>query len=338
MTDLKRKAVPALVLALALTLAGCTRPGSVSSPFCSDNIYIDQVELGDVIILDEAVPLSEAPAAGLTDRMLLPEASGRLTRSNSKAAIDYSNTADGYVMVRFTAATAKRLRVRVAGPGTVYTYELPAGAWTSFPLTDGDGAYKITVYENTRGSKYATVLAAEFNAALRDEFAPFLLPNQYVDYAQAPDTLALAAELTRGLDDPLSKVESVYRYVVHELSYDTEKAAAVQSGYLPVLDDVLAAKKGICFDYAALMAGMLRSQGVPCKLITGYVPVGDGQLGYHAWISVWSEEAGWVEGVVYFDGRAWQRMDPTFASSSNGSARIMQFIGDGSNYTVKYIY
>ena len=25
-------------------------------------------------------------------------------------------------------------------------------------------------------------------------------------------------------------------------------------------------KKGICFDYAALMTGMLRSQGIPCKL------------------------------------------------------------------------
>jgi transglutaminase-like putative cysteine protease len=78
---------------------------------------------------------------------------------------------------------------------------------------------------------------------------------------------------------------------------------------------------------------MLRSQGVPCKLVVGYA----GQA-YHAWISAWSEETGWVDGVVYFDGVNWQRMDPTFASSSNRSASVMKYIGDGKNYTVKYLY
>ena len=31
-------------------------------------------------------------------------------------------------------------------------------------------------------------------------------------------------------------------------------------------------------------------------------------------------------------------MDPTFASSANRSESIMQYIGDGSNYSVKYVY
>jgi hypothetical protein len=31
-------------------------------------------------------------------------------------------------------------------------------------------------------------------------------------------------------------------------------------------------------------------------------------------------------------------MDPTFASSGNQSESIMKYIGDGSNYTVKYLY
>ena len=107
----------------------------------------------------------------------------------------------------------------------------------------------------------------------------------------------------------------------------------MRCGYLPVLDTVLAEKKGICFDYAALMAGMLRSQGIPCKLVVGYAGTA-----YHAWISVWTEASGWVEGAIYFDGTTWQRMDPTFASSGKGSESIMKYIGDGSNYTVKYLY
>ena len=90
---------------------------------------------------------------------------------------------------------------------------------------------------------------------------------------------------------------------------------------------------GICFDYAALMAGMLRSQGVPCKLVIGYA----GDV-YHAWISVWSEETGWIEGIVFFDGENWQRMDPTFASSAEGDPAILEYIGNGSHYSAKYIY
>ena len=59
---------------------------------------------------------------------------------------------------------------------------------------------------------------------------------------------------------------------------------------------------------------------------------------YHAWINVWSEENGGVDGAVFFDSTTWQRMDPTFASSSKQSASVMAYIGDGSNYTVKYQY
>ena len=57
--------------------------------------------------------------------------------------------------------------------------------------------------------------------------------------------------------------------MVNNITYDTELAETVKSGYLPVLDKVLESKKGICFDYAALMTGMLRSQSVPCKLVVG---------------------------------------------------------------------
>ncbi len=191
----------------------------------------------------------------------------------------------------------------------------------------------MTLLENTQGSKYAVLVSASFKVTLKDEFAPFIRPNQYVDYSDATNTVKKAEELAGKETDPLKKVEKVYDFVVKNLTYDTQKASTVKSGYLPVLDNVLSAKKGICFDYASLMTGMLRSQGVPCKLVVGYAG-----KAYHAWISVWTEETGWVDGAIYFDGSTWQRMDPTFASSSKSSAAIMKYIGDGSNYTTKYLY
>ena len=66
--------------------------------------------------------------------------------------------------------------------------------------------------------------------------------------------------------------------------------------------------------------------------------VGYAGTAYHAWISVWSEETGWVDGTIYFDGISWQRMDPTFASSGKQSVAIKKYIGDNANYTVKYTY
>ncbi|MDY3905978.1 MAG: transglutaminase-like domain-containing protein [Lawsonibacter sp.] len=322
----------AFILAFLL-LAGCGPAPSYQTegPSSTDVSYIDTVTIEQADLEDEMIALSDAPAALPT--MLTPSAPGTLEKRNNKAVIDYSNTQDGYVMVQYTASTDKRLKAQVKGPTTTYTYNLTVGQWATFPLSDGNGTYQFVIYENIEGTKYACVLSQSHTVTLTDEFAPFLRPNQYVDYAPAVNTVAKAEELTRDITEPLKKVEAVYNFVVNSLTYDKQLAATVQSGYLPVLDTVLDKKSGICFDYAALMTGMLRSQGVPCKLVVGYA----GST-YHAWISVWSQETGWVDGVIYFDGASWKRMDPTFASSGKQSQSIMAYIGDGSNYAPKYFY
>ena len=332
-----KKLVP-LLLAVTL-LAGCGQTGSPNTGdtgLDEENIYVDAVELSvDPIedeIADEGIALASSPAA--VAKVLKPVASGKKVEKNDKATIDYSNAKDGYVMVKFTATTKKRLKVLVKGPsGATYQYNLPAKEWTTFPFSDGNGKYTVSVHENTTGSKYARVLTLNLDVKLTDEFAPFIRPNQYVDYEDATNTIAMAQKLAGKEKDAMKKVEKIYDYVVKNFTYDTAKASSVQSGYLPDLDKVLKAKKGICFDYAAVMVGMLRSQGVPCKLVVGYA----GDI-YHAWISVWSEKTGWVDGAIRFNGKTWERMDPTFASSAKSSSYIMKYIGDGSNYNPKYIY
>ena len=350
-----RRAFAALVLAATL-LSGCGAVNSHHDP--SGEAAEEAVALragAEWIFEGAAVPMEAAPeqsagpeaaqnaadlgtvanpeAPAALPLTLVPEAPGIKQKKNSRAMIDYSNTAEGYVMVQFTAATQKRLKAQVAGPTTTYTYDLTVGEWEVFPLSDGNGNYKVTVFENVSDNQYTMELSASFSVELNDQFGPYLYPNQYVDYSGAVNAAAKAAELVKGKDRTLDKVFAVYDYVVKNLSYDYAKAATVTSGYLPVLDSVLQEGKGICFDYASLMAGMLRSQGIPCKLVVGYAG-----KAYHAWISVWTEESGWVDGVIYFDGITWKRMDPTFASSAKRSAEIMAYIGNDVNYTAKYLY
>lgn len=305
------------IVAVLLLLAVCLTTG------CAKIAPDAEIEIEDM----------EPALADMPTTMLLPVASGTSTKKAGGAEIDYSNTADGYVMARYAGTSTSRLKVQVAGPSTTYTYDLPTGGWVTFPLSDGNGQYKTSVFQNTTGKKYAVLATVSFSVTLKDDFAPFLRPNQYVDYSNATNTVAKAAELTKGMTKALDKVGAIYDYVVANMTYDKQKAATVQSGYLPVLDNVLSAKKGICFDYAALMTGMLRSQGVPCKMVIGYAGTA-----YHAWVSVWTEDTGWIDGVIFFDGKVWQRMDPTFASTGNSSDSVMKYIGDGSNYTTKYLY
>ena len=185
-------------------------------------------------------------------------------------------------------------------------------------------------YENIEGSSYAVLFKDSFDAPLENELLPFLYPNQFVDFDADSRAVATAAETVAGATDDLDAVAAIYHYVVENITYDAEKAATVTSGYLPVVDETLASGKGICFDYAALTVAMLRSQNIPARLEIGYA--GDA---YHAWISVYTEETGWIDRLIEFSGD-WTRMDPTFAAGRESSEAVLQYIGDGSNYTVQY--
>ena len=319
-----------ILMVLAVFLAGCAGELPPETLPTEQKAATEPTEV-TMAIREEAAYLAEEvpPPTGV---VLEPEAPGEREERSDGAVVDYSHAEEGYIMVQHFGETDKRLKALLYGPTTTYNYNLPVGEWAVLPLSDGDGTYKVGIYRNIRGMEYAMVMMTEFHATLEDEFAPFLRPNQYVNYQIAPNTVAVGAELCDGMDSALEKVAVVYDFVVQNIRYDYDKASTIQSGYLPDLDEILEIRKGICFDYAAMMTAMLRSQQVPCKLVVGYV----GDI-YHAWISIWSEEDGWIDGAIFFDGLTWKRMDPTFVSSAEDREEILKFVENG-NYKVKYLY
>ena len=312
-----------LVVSLAAGLfSGC---GQTAKAYC------ELFDLGSVEIADEVVALSASPAA--VANYMLPVPSGTAVKEKNGAVIDYSNVTDGYVMAQYKNETDKALRVQIEGPATKYSYNLKPGDWATYSLSDGNGSYKVGVYIAVEGNKYSKVTSASFDVTMKDEFGPFLYSNPYVNFEKAPNTIDMAEKLTKGRESVLDKVSAIYDYVISNFTYDDELAQTVSSNYLPELDSVLEKKSGICFDYASVMAGMLRSQKIPVKLVIGYA-----DSIYHAWLTVYSEETGWVDAAVYFDGKTWMRMDPTFAATGGNTEKVKQFIGNGENYIAKYFY
>ncbi len=267
-----------------------------------------------------------------TPDCLVPSADGTTVYSNPYVSIDASNINEGYVMASYLGS-CPIVKLQLVGPDHMtYTYDLTGKEYEVFPLSVGNGTYTLGVYENVEGTQYATVFSQDFEVNITNPWGPFLYPNQYVKFNSSNDVVKVAEDLVAEAHDDLEAIIMVYNYVVENITYDFDKAANVQSGYTPNVDEILRMKTGICLDYAAVMASMLRSQRIPTRLEVGYA----GST-YHAWISTYVEDQGWVNGIIQFDGQNWSLMDPTFAANTD-EKELKNFIGEGDNYVTKFNY
>lgn len=249
---------------------------------------------------------------------------------NGNVLLDLSGSSQGYAAI--AAWSPARLKFQVIKGDSTYTYDIMSdGTPSVFPLQSGDGIYTFRVMENVADSEYAQLYAAEAEVVLEDGFQPFLRPSAYVDYSKDSACVKKAAKLAKKAENDLGVVSAVYQYICDTVTYDHAKAANVQSGYLPDPDETMETGTGICFDYASLAAAMLRSQGIPTKVIFGYVSP-DGL--YHAWNMFYTKKTGWVTVGFRAEKKTWTRMDLTFAANGADS----DFIGNGENYMDAYCY
>lgn len=230
-----------------------------------------------------------------------PEASGTVVFEDAGVTVDASHTEDGYIMVKGEGYSS-RLKAQVILNDETYNYNLnPEGEYEVLPLQMGNGTYEIKVLENVSGTSYSRIFYTQLEVNMPDTDRVFVFPSQYVWYTNEKDAVLLSYDLCQGLTDDEEKMERIYDYIVNYLTYDYEKAETVEKGYIPDLDEILEIKKGICFDYSALFAAMLRAQDIPVRLVIGYVQP---ENIYHAW------------NQVYIDGK-WVWKDSTFGPDSD---------------------
>lgn len=314
---MRRACAVALALAmLPIALAGCDGPGSgTAAGDTRGNGSAEDATSG---------PAFERPA------LALAALDADAAAADHDSLIDVSHATQGYVAA--SAHNESRLKLLVAKGDEKYGYDLPGdGTPVVAPLNMGDGTYEVSVMQNTSGNSYVPINSQTMDVALDSEFEPFLHPNVYCDYDESSACVAKANELTAGAQNEGDVLRSVYTWIADNISYDTAKAEQLADalGYVPDPDATLTEKKGICFDYVSLAAAMLRSQGIPTKIITGYVSPDNI---YHAWNLVYLDGS-WKSVRASVEANTWTRIDLTFAAGGETA-----YVGDARDYTDRFTY
>ena len=254
-------------------------------------------------------PATSSKPSSSTSSSKPSSSSGTTALKNNGCEIDTSKASSGTIRVRQNGSTTKvKVLVYFNGSSKYYQYTIPTNnTWTSIPLQSGSGTYKVRFMKQVSGTSYTQMYSVTFQVGMQNANSAYLNPSQYVVYNSGSACVTKAKSLVAGAGSDAQKVSRIYSYIVNNISYDYDKMNNLPSGYLPNPDSTLSSRKGICFDYAALMAAMLRSQGVPCKLV-----IGNADGAYHAW------------NMVYVNG-SWQLYDATYgAAGQRASSYVAQ--------------
>lgn len=204
------------------------------------------------------------------------------------STVKVDNT-QGVVRVSYPVPAQGGIKVMVALGSQSYTYDLLKSE-EAFPLQFGDGSYKISLYQRIQGTQFRLLSQTTVNVDLPHDFVPFLGSSQVLNWAPDMASINKAKAMTATAKTDAEKVQLVYSYITAKIKYDYAKISKLQSTYVPNIEDTYVTNLGICYDYSALFGSMLRSVGVPAKLIKGYkndIPE------YHAWNQVYLDKK-WV--------------------------------------------
>ncbi|MHC1746891.1 MAG: transglutaminase family protein [Cellulosilyticaceae bacterium] len=216
-----------------------------------------------------------------------------------KDCFDTSDLEKGIVHLKYDITFNEKMKLIIEKEGKKYTYSINPNKQTeTFPLQLGNGDYKCSLFENIENSKYRLVTTKIVTVSMEDEQRVYLNAIQNIDWDTTSLPIKKAIELTKNTKDLNTKAEILYRYVVEGYAYDYKKLSMLPTNYLPIINQTYRDKKGICYDFSSLYAAMLRSQGIPTKLVKGYSTNAEG---YHAWNEAYD-----------FEAKEWKIIDSTY--------------------------
>jgi len=236
--------------------------------------------------------------------------------TEGNAQVDTGNIENGVIRVKYPHSSATKIKVKIEKGSASYMYNLfSTSGFETYPLQMGNGGYDVTVFENVGGTSYKTV--GTFDVTLEDGSSVFLSSNQIVNWSSSTNAVVKAKEIASGYSSNEAKAQAIHDYLTSYMKYDNAKASTVTSGYIPSISSVYGSGYGICYDFASTYAAMMRSVGVPTKLIMGY---STNVSGYHAW------------NKVYLNG-SWVVVDNSYDSQAKALGMSPSLVKSSSQYT-----
>ena len=234
--------------------------------------------------------------------------------------IDKSQVNSGVININYN--NGKVGAVRVSKGSTSYDYILKGNE--TIPLQLGNGEYTVLVLENAGGNKFKQIAKETITLKSIDSNEVYLQSIQMINWNNDMNAIKKAKELTKNAKNNKEKVESIYNYIITNVSYDNDKANKLSSNYIPKIDETLKSQKGICYDYASLFAAMARSVGLPTKLLMGHK---NDINEYHAWNQVYLE-----------DTNEWITIDTTYDAGKQKGSKSIPMIKDIQDYKIEKEY
>jgi protein-glutamine gamma-glutamyltransferase len=170
---------------------------------------------------------------------------------------------------------------------------------------DGQGGFSVPYPSPTRFRYTATSIPNRLTEA--DEKAVTLqYPQEILEYFLplppfSPRVAQLAHSVSEHARTVYGKIVAVQRHLLNNYRYSLDVGTRVSA--TPVQDFLFARKTGYCEHYASAMVVMLRTLGIPARLVTGFLTGEWNNFGQyyivrqqdaHAWVEVFFPESGWI--------------------------------------------
>ncbi|MBM4384160.1 MAG: DUF3488 domain-containing protein [Deltaproteobacteria bacterium] len=217
------------------------------------------------------------------------------------------------------ARVVQRIAREQVTPGVLFTAGRPTllrGA-TGRLTRDSNGSL-IAPATTARRVIYEVVTRPEAPDLAGDRAAaPADAAAKYVQLpALDPRIGALAREITAGAQSDAERVALLARWLQQRGVYTTSPPP-IREGVSPVEQFLLERTEGHCEYFASAHAVLLRSLGIPARIVNGYAGGHENALG--GFVEVTNSDAhAWVE--VYFERAGWVPADPTPAAQRLASA------------------
>ncbi len=197
--------------------------------------------------------------------------------------------------LRFELATTPRSRVfayQDPEGNVVHHFDVPARHRELTVVAESVVEFVADIAIPTSGDLAMWDLLDE--AGTRERFFEFLEPSHFARPTEALVAFGNELGLTRQTD-PLSLVRRLITQLYDAFEY-APKSTRVDSP----IDDALAARRGVCQDFAHVTIALIRRMGIPCRYVSGYLfhnqQNGERSVdgASHAWVEAWLPALGWV--------------------------------------------